>query len=495
MKRNKWFAAILAMVMLFSACSPAASENSSGDSAAQGEEGSAWGVGLSSSSEGSSQEGTSGQEGSSGSEASSQGETTSSEAEESSQDSSQNAGTSSGSSNGASGGNSSNSGSGGGSNAGSSQPENTPTTYQEYRAVWISYLDLNTLLKGKNASQFTSNIGSAFDKVKALGCNTVICQVRPFGDALYDSDYFPWSYTITGTEGKNPGFDPLKIMVEQAHARGLKIEAWVNPYRIRSSGSVSSLSDGNIAKQWYQEGSDAVLVYNNGLYYNPGSKQAQDLIVNGVAEIVRNYGVDGIHFDDYFYPTTASSFDQASYDAYQAEGGTLSLADWRRSNVDTLVSRCYSTVKSIRSSVTFGISPAGNLNNCRNSMYINIDKWLSQKGYVDYICPQIYFGFQNSSQPFSSTVAQWNRLITNGTTKLYIGLAPYKLGNTDAYAGAGVNEWIGTTDLLKRMVVQARGSSHYRGFALFRYDSLFRPASSVAAQVNQEIESLRSILK
>ncbi len=481
MRRKKWIALALVGMLLFSACDTAGpmQNPSSMADAAQREEGSAWGVGPSSPSEGGSSANSSSKAGTS--------QESTDNGQSGAQDSAQTGGSSSGS------GTSGNSSGAGSSGDGSSTP-GSPTTYQEYRAVWISYLDLDTLLKGKSATQFTSSIGSAFDQVKTLGANTVICQVRPFGDALYDSDYFPWSYTITGTEGKSPGFDPLAIMVQQAHARGLKIEAWVNPYRIRSSSGVSSLSDGNIAKQWYNEGNGAVVAYNNGLYYNPGSQQAMDLIVNGVAEIVRNYQVDGIHFDDYFYPTTAASFDQSTYDAYQAAGGGLSLADWRRSNVDQLVSRCYSTIKSIRPSVTFGISPAGNLNSCRNSMYLNIDGWLSQQGYVDYICPQIYFGFTNSSLPFSSTVAQWNRLITNGTTKLYVGLAPYKLGNTDAYAGAGANEGIGTTDLLKRMVVQARGSSHYRGFAMFRYDSLFRPASSVADQVGQEIENLRAIL-
>lgn len=136
-----------------------------------------------------------------------------------------------------------------------------------------------------------------------------------------------------------------------------------------------------------------------GIYYNPGSEEARQLIVDGVKEIVANYNVDGIHFDDYFYPTTDASFDSGTYAAYQNSGGTLSLADWRRENVNILVRQTYAAIKSINPSVKFGISPQGNMSNNYNVQYSDVAKWISTSGYVDYICPQVYFGFQNQHQP------------------------------------------------------------------------------------------------
>ena len=159
----------------------------------------------------------------------------------------------------------------------------------EMRAVWFSYLDLSSMIKQKSRSEFESAISKAFSNVANDGYNTVFVQVRPFGDALYDSDLFPWSYTLTGTEGVSPGYDPLQIMIDQAHAKGLSVEAWVNPYRIRnSSNGGQALSSDNPASDWLDSGSDVVIEYGGGIYYNPGSEEAREHIVAGVEEIVRN---------------------------------------------------------------------------------------------------------------------------------------------------------------------------------------------------------------
>lgn len=366
-------------------------------------------------------------------------------------------------------------------------------TLGEMRAVWISYFEYGSLLTGQSESSFTANVGAAFDTVKQAGLNTVIVQVRPYSDALYNSQYFPWSYLAAGTEGQNPGFDPLKIMVREAHKRGLEIEAWINPYRVRSSGYKQALSEENPAKAMVRSG-DAI-EWNGGIYYDPASKKAQELIVNGVQEIVANYDVDGIHFDDYFYPTTDAAFDADSYQQYKNSGGKLALADWRRENVNQLIKQVYAAVKQEDSSVRFGVSPQGNLSNNYNQQFIDVELWLSTGGYVDYICPQIYFGFNNGSCPYAETVAQWNNLIRVSGIDLYVGLSPFKLGQEDTWAGSGKNEWKNTTDILQRMVETAREEEKYQGFVLFRYDSLFQPAGSVKEQVAVELKNLKDILK
>ncbi|MEG1621115.1 MAG: family 10 glycosylhydrolase [Oscillospiraceae bacterium] len=371
---------------------------------------------------------------------------------------------------------------------------NSVVSNGEMRAVWISYLDFNTLLKGKSEGEFRTNIKKAFSNITDLGMNTVIVQVRPFSDALYYSDIFPISHIVTGTEGVDPGFDPLKIMVDYAHSYGLEIEAWINPYRVRNSGTKAELSSENPAKKWLDSGDLAVVSHKAGISYNPASDKAIQLIVDGVAEIVQNYDVDGIHFDDYFYPTTEQSFDSQTYAKYQSNGGSLSLANYRRENVNKLVRAVYSKIKSINPNVKFGISPQGNLENNFDQQYIDVDKWLSNQGYVDYICPQIYFGFENTKYPFAYTVKLWNDKIKVQGIELYIGMAPYKIGTEDKWAGEGKNEWIQSSNTLQRMVLESRKYSKCEGFFMYRYDSLINPIQSVKNQVNTEIENLNKVL-
>lgn len=375
---------------------------------------------------------------------------------------------------------------------GNSAGGNTTVPSGEYRAVWISYLELGNMLTGKTASQFRSNIGAAYDNVKNLGCNTVIVHVRPFGDALYSSSYFPASYLITGTEGDALPFDPLTIMVEEAHSRGLTFEAWLNPYRVRAR-SGRALSSDNPAQKYINSGSDAVYqTANGGIFYNPGSREAIDLIVNGVREIVRNYDVDAIHFDDYFYATTDSSIDSG---LYAASGSGLSLAAWRRQNVNTMVREVYAAVKTEKPSVRFGISPQGNTKANYDTLYADVATWLGNSGYVDYICPQIYYGFNNATCPYSTVLAEFNGMIKVSGIDLYVGLAAYKIGNEDTYAGAnGKYEWQQNSDLLSRMVTKARDASHYKGFCLYSYNSVISPAAGVKAQVQAELAALSSIL-
>lgn len=368
----------------------------------------------------------------------------------------------------------------------------------EVRAVWITFLEFQRVLTGKSESQFRASIGTMFENCKNYGLNTVIVQVRPYADALYDSKYFPWSHIASGTEGMNPGFDPLRIMVTEARKRNLRIEAWVNPYRVRADTTASQykpLSKDNQAKKWIDEKDDSVIVYNNVISFNPASTKAQSLIINGVVELVKNYDIDGIHIDDYFYPTTDKAFDSATYKRYTANGGRLSLDDWRRANVETLLKKMYTAIKSANKNMLFGISPQSSVHNNYAAHYLDVEKIASTSGYCDYICPQIYFGFKNKSQPYSETLTQWNNMTTSPSVKLYVGLANYKVGYVDTWAGDGKNEWATNTNLLKRMTQEARQTANYGGIALYRYDFIFKPESKVKTAVQKENANLRSLFK
>lgn len=365
---------------------------------------------------------------------------------------------------------------------------------EEVRSVWISYLEMQNLLKGKTESQFRRNMAEVFGNVRDFELNTVILQVRPFADALYPSRYFPWSYIVTGAEGQDPGFDPLAVMISEARSRELRVEVWINPYRIRAAGNNNGLCETNQAKAWLDAGSESVIRYNGALSFNPASDEARSLIVNGARELVRNYDIDALHIDDYFYPSTDAAFDAASYSRYQKGGGALSLADWRRRNVEALLKDMYAAVKEEDKNVLFGISPQGSVDNNYNAQYLDVRKIVSESGYCDYICPQIYFGFENAAQPFLQTLEAWNRMIGVSPVRLHVGLAAYKIGAQDSWAGAGSLEWTQNTDLLKKMVEAARAQSCYGGFAIYRYESLFSPADGVSASVRREAENLRAIL-
>ena len=219
----------------------------------------------------------------------------------------------------------------------------------EMRGVWVSYLDWNGW--AKDEAGYKKAMDQTLDLCVQKGLNAVFLQVRPDGDAMYPSQYFPWSKFASGKQGKNPGYDPLAYAVQAAHQRGLQLHAWINPYRI--TGYLNRYSDlcaSNPAIAWAKDGDSSndrwVLCQNGEYYYNPAIPQVRQLIIDGVKEIVTNYEVDGIHFDDYFYPNLDDSKAETWFDypEYQAGGTSLSVAAWRRNNVNELVKGVYSAV-------------------------------------------------------------------------------------------------------------------------------------------------------
>lgn len=344
---------------------------------------------------------------------------------------------------------------------------------EEYRAMWISYLELaDRNLSTKDS--FIREMTTMFSECKSLGLNRVIVHVRPMGDALYPSDIYPWSHFLTGTQGVNPGFDPLAEMITIAHDMNLKFEAWINPYRAKLNTNLpATLSYNNLANQSY-----LTFSVNNGIYYNPALAEVQQMVVDGVREIVENYDVDGIHFDDYFYPTTDSSVDYAQY----IQSGTyLSQEDWRRENVNTLVKAVYETVKSIDDSVDFGISPQGNNDNNYNTQYSDVNLWLSTEGYVDYVTPQLYWGFNyltsagRADYQYLTILNTWNSYPRHENVELYVGLGAYRIGVGDS-SSSTYYEWNSGANL-SNMIAVTHEMDDINGYTLFRHDFLFNNSS------------------
>ena len=385
--------------------------------------------------------------------------------------------------------------------ASDAQTEQTTVNTDEYKAFWFSYYDYTAYrakYKKRNATTFKKYFTQAVKKGKSLGMNCIIVHVRPFGDAMYKSKYFPWSKCISGKQGKNPGYDPLKIMTQVAHANGMKIEAWINPYRVASgSTNYKKLSTKNPARKWHNKKKTRrnVLAYKGSLYYNPAKAQVRNLIVNGVKEIVENYDVDGIHMDDYFYPAFSSSnvnsaFDAKEYRASTMAKGKQNIVSFRREQVNMLVKAIHSAVKSIDPSVTFGISPAGNIDNLtsRYSYYVDINKWLNSSDYVDYICPQIYWGFKHSYAKFDRVTNRWMNAAKSKKVKVYIGIAVYRAGHNIGAGSAERREWRSDANILKKQVQYARKKG-CDGFAFFDYQDLKSKKSAKA------VKQLKKVLK
>ncbi len=363
--------------------------------------------------------------------------------------------------------------------------------FNEQKGVWITYLEYMSILKNKSERSFRQSIETYFGNIADLGFNTVYVQVRAFGDAYYDSSLFPSGEQYSGTIGSGSSFDALEIMVRAAHERGLSIHAWVNPMRLMTSSQIQGISSAYTIKKWYD--SDELrgkYIARSGdrWYLDPAYDEVTDLIADGISEIISNYDVDGIQIDDYFYPTSSADFDS---EAYASSGTSLPLSEWRISNVNKMVRKLYNTVHSANSSVIFGISPQGSVDNDYNEAYADVRTWCSSKGYCDYILPQVYFGFNNAALPYSGVISEWSGMVGNSGVKLVFGLAAYKIGAEDSYAGAGGrSEWIENNDMISRQMKLAESLSNYGGVALYRYDSVFNPDSEVASAVSNEIENI-----
>ncbi len=358
-------------------------------------------------------------------------------------------------------------------------------------AMWYSYSsDMN--FKNLTEQQFKNKINKMFDDAVDLGNDAVICQVRPFADAYYQSSLFPWSSYITGTQGKNPGYDPMAYMIEAAHKRGLQFHAWLNPYRISTStNNPNNLSSDHIARKWWNDESTKrhVLVSGNGLYFNPTIPECQKLIIDGVREIVNNYNVDGIHIDDYFYPTTDLSFDGVEYNNYKSDGGNLSQAEWRRANVSTLVQGMYQATHS-KSGVVFGVSPSYDIDVNYNEQYADLKHWMKMAGYIDYIVPQIYFGYEHSlaKAKYTNCLNTWVSTPKLSSVKLYIGLGAYKIG----YAtDGGSNEWTTDKELLAKQAIDAKVKGT-NGIFIFNYSTLFADTDMATTQKENLKKALKS---
>lgn len=373
---------------------------------------------------------------------------------------------------------------------------------EELRGVWISYLDWEKMPSEEGA--YKRAVDEILERCVKLKMNAVFVHVRPDSDAMYPSSCYPWSRFITGTQGQNPGYDPLAYFVKAAHDRGLQFHGWINPYRVTGYlNSWDQVSEQSPAKRWLSDGDPAndrwVLKQSGEYYLNPAVPQVRELIIDGVREIVQHYDVDGIHFDDYFYPEVDNSdpgrwFDKPEYDA---SGSSMDISRWRRENINQLVRGVHQTVQEIKPKVQFGISPEGYVDHLRGDtrLFADVDTWMSNDGYIDYIMPQIYWGFEHkladgSAAPFafSNNLKTWIDLKNKGNARLYLGLAMYKTGS-NTRDNNQVPEWLRYDDIMKRQVEAGRASGQVAGYCFYAYSSFQEEPCQ------KEVENLMTIFQ
>ncbi|MGN1318243.1 MAG: family 10 glycosylhydrolase [Lachnospirales bacterium] len=346
---------------------------------------------------------------------------------------------------------------------------------ERMRGVWVStVLNLDyPLNKTTNHYSLMKEADNIIAKCDELGFNAIFLQVRPTSDAFYKSNIFPWSKYLTGSQGTEPdgNFDPLKYWITECHKRGIELHAWINPYRVtRETGgaSLSNLANTNPAKQH----PEYVIKYSDGnYYYDPGIPAVRQLLIDGIMEIVNNYDVDGIHMDDYFYP--GQDFDD--YATYKNYGQGMTIDDWRRSNVDTLIEQIHNNLELLGKNVEFGISPSGVWANKDNNplgsdtrgsesyykLYADTRKWALEE-WIDYICPQIYWEIGHKSADYKTLANWWADTLSNCNTKLYIGLADYKCDDVNStsvwYNGKAIQEQLNLNKTLDKI----SGEVHFR---------------------------------
>lgn len=366
--------------------------------------------------------------------------------------------------------------------------------------MWLSQFDLTSLCvdrdRQRSKTEFLRLVEQMMDRIVALGVNTVFIQARPNGDSMYPSALFPASHYAVGSINGAWSYDPYALIVKEARSRGLAVHGWINPLRCFTVKNKKAIpSDHPILSLSAQ-----MREVGGVLYLDPSSPAVRDYIAKGAEELLVTYSLDGIHIDDYFYPTTDESFDGESYRLYLEAHPHASLSEFRRESVNALVAQLYETVHQADPRASFGVSPSGNAERNLTVLYADVSRWCAEEGYVDYILPQIYFGEEHEALPFTKTCHDFAASVKNPNVRFYVGLTLEKayrgsLGEEDVYAGAGSDEWIRDKNVLQGCLNSLADLERCRGIFFFSYRLFYDPISGEAiAETATEVEGIRRAL-
>lgn len=336
---------------------------------------------------------------------------------------------------------------------------------KEVRGVWVSNVANIDTPRGLPMDEYKAHLVKIVETVASYNMNTIIFQVRPTNDAYYPSKLNPWSRFITGVEGQDPGFDVLEFVINECKKYGIRVHAWMNPYRV----STASLDQLNLTKEEYlntlSEGNFArlhpehtILDGANKVILSPAHPEVIDFVTRSIMEVADNYDVEGVHIDDYFYPYAKipQELEEADYLKYR-ESEEQSFDDFRRMNVDKMIKSVHDALKKSFSKtnkkVSFGISPfaiyrthssiveggwdkgsynaAGALQ-CYSELYSDVYKWM-EEGWIDYVVPQVYFPFERKDVTYHDLTKWWSERTKETNTVLYIGMGLYQMGSNEVW--------------------------------------------------------------
>ncbi len=329
----------------------------------------------------------------------------------------------------------------------------------EFRAAWLTtVMGLDWPMGELNATKQQSNLVQMIKHIKNSGCNVIIFQVISNMDALYKSDILPWNSILTGTEGTDPGYDPLELAVRTAHSEGVQIHAWINPLRLGAIDRERAKNNlVNTHPQWVKE-------YNGNYFLDPAQKEVQQLLGNIATELFAKYDLDGLHIDDYFYPSGFKSNNGEWDDSkqYAESGTTLSKDEWRYANIDACVKSLYDCTHNSKADAVFGVSPAGRLQNTR-ALYADPVHWIDQ-GIIDYLAPQLYWTIDRGDKAAFDYLLEdeWSPILKNDI-KLIVGLAAYRYGES-----TGADKAFSDINQFSRQVHLCRANQSVAGHIWFR---------------------------
>jgi len=341
---------------------------------------------------------------------------------------------------------------------------NKAVSPQKIMGIWFSYSEIDSMLL---SGDFKGEFMTALNNAENLNITDFFIHIRPFCDSLYPSDYFPLRQSVA-----NVDFDVLEFIIKVCHEKNIRVHGWINPYRVRTTDSdINALSENSPARRWLNDSNpdnDSNVCLLGGIYLNPASYEATRLITDGIREVMEKYNIDGIHFDDYFYPTESAEFDKISYESYSKNiKNPLPLAEWRRANVNAFIGNISTAIKAVNKDIIFSISPAASVEKNYQSYYADVKLWV-ENSYVDWIMPQLYFGFDYPDENFhfDTLFKEWEKLSKDSSAKLIIGLAAYKIDTDNEIER---EEW-SSGNLLIREIKYASAAD---GFCFFSYSALF----------------------
>ena len=364
-----------------------------------------------------------------------------------------------------------------------------PRAEREFRAVWIATVDNIDFPTRKTLSveQQKAELLRNLELAESLRLNAVVFQVRPQCDALYKSNIEPWSEFLTGEMGRPQPFDPLEFLISEAHRRGILVHVWFNPYRALHPAA-KTVSRGHVSKRR----PDLVRPYGKYLWLDPSDPEVQRYSLGVVADVVRRYDVDGVHFDDYFYPYPERDAggakvefpDDANWRKYQNLGGKLARDDWRRSNVTAFIEAVGREIRRIKPGILYGVSPFGIWQplpekgitglNAYEELYADARKWL-RDGTIDYLAPQLYWETARRNQSFPVLLDWWKSQNILGR-HVWVGIAPYRIGSNENFTAGEIVSQIKLT----RLAPQTLGAIH------FSFKSLLNDLGGIQSSLRRE---------